>query len=227
MNNDKKLKEEFDEYFKGVNLPDNLTADAKTHVKKHNKISFKWVYALAPIAVAAVLIIGYAAYMNLIPGSGSSPMDGKDENTAGDYYSSQSLAKENLDINAASAMVGLEFTKAFEYNRNVYADLFAYRSADSEIKFVEAAVTVLHYGYRHDAVIIAEFADKCLEDKRDFLEGEEKSYMGNSYIYNSGYDNGEPVHRIYTVYKNVKYYISVTTSEQAGYLVYLNLIYNS
>ena len=52
---DDRLEKEFEEYFKGVNIPDDITGDAKKSVKPRRKISPKFV-KFASIAASIVLV---------------------------------------------------------------------------------------------------------------------------------------------------------------------------
>lgn len=235
MKDEKKLQEEFDEYFGGVNLPDNMTADAKLHVKRRKNTGLIWLKRLAPIAAAAVLIVAFTVFFNLAPraNGGSDGFDSPQNqgNTSPQYsfYTADKLIPENMDITVADKIAGLKFTEKFIFKKNVSASVTAYSDAAGRLIFAEINVSLIYNGYRHDGVIIAEFTDRyvCLDDMKDYLEGSNRTYYDMEYVYNGGEDKGEPVHRVFACKNDVKYYISVTTAQKSGYMLYVDWIYNN
>lgn len=217
---DKNLKTQFDEYFEGAKLPEGITADAKAHVKAPKREGIKWFMRLAPAFAAAVVILVGAVIMV----RNFNFNFGLDEPQY-IYYSAEGLTSENIDPYSIEDG-GLLFLNELAYSSTADVRRVTAFSSSGTVKFARAEISMLHEGYRHDTVIYAEFTGEyeCLDELESFLEGESRFYQNSNYIFNTDYDDGENVHKIYMRYGGVKYYISVTTSETDGYTVYLDLI---
>ncbi len=223
--NDKRLQQEFDEYFKGAELPANLTADAKAEVKPRKKTgALKWFLRLAPVAAMLVAVICVAVAFFPSLSSGGTPDNQTPQGGGYSYYSLAGLAESCADPYSPQTD-GLEFAKSLAVAHNADVSLTAY-SENGKIKIARADINLIHGAYRHDAVIYVEYTDEntCFEDLKEYLNGEERSYSGQKYILNTGYDNGENIYKIYLNAGQVKYYVSVTTSEIRGYTYYLDLL---
>lgn len=230
---DKRLQTEFDEYFKGAELPANITADAKAQVKPRRRDIRKWFLRLAPVAAAFVLIIAASvAFMNRFSPNGVGDSDSNNDNK-GDatskyhYYSIDGLKGGRVDPYSSTTIKGLEFAKELAFSANSDIELTVFYEKEN-IKLAKAEISLLHNGYRHDAVLYAEYTDEyeCFEELEDYLTGKEQYYHGYSYIYNQKYDEGENAYMIYMYTGEVKYYLSVMTSEPYGYLTYFDFLKN-
>lgn len=220
---DKNLKTQFDGYFEGAKLPVGITADAKAHVKAPKREGLKWFFRLAPAFAAAVVIMVGAVIMVRSLNFNV----GQDEPQYS-YYSADGLTSENIDPYSINSG-GLLFLNELAHDSAANVSSVTAFSADGNMKFARAEISMLHKGFRHDTVIYAEFTEEyeCLDELEGFLEGESRFYQNSNYIFNTDYDEGENVYKIYMQYGGIKYYISVTTSEPNGYTVYLNLIKNA
>lgn len=220
---DKRLQTEFDEYFKGAQLPENITADAKAQVKQRKGQSLKWFFRLAPVAAAFAIII---AVTIVFYGRFNAPADGPEgaEPPAYSYYSASSLTAENINP-YESAPQGLEFIGNLIEKRNSSVEVCAYYS-DGELTLAQADVSLLQGGYRYDATIFVEYTDEycCYEELQDYLSGETINRAGRSYILNTDYDEGEKVYKVYFKNGNIKYYLYVMTAAENGYLKILDIL---
>lgn len=221
---DKRLQTEFDEYFKGAALPENITADAKSHVKPRKRDIGKWILLLAPIAAAFVLIVtASVAFLNRTPIN-----NGATDNTRYSYYTAAGLDEKHIAPYSAKDIKGLEFVQSLAYKPDANINLTALYESENMV-LAKAEISLLHDGYRHDAVMYAEYTDEyyCFEELKDYHTGDKLYYRGYDYIYNLTYDEGESVYMIYLYTGGVKYYFSVMTSEPDGYKIYLDLLKNN
>lgn len=234
------MQTEFDEYFEGVELPQNLTADAKAQVKpRKNRAGLKWFLRLAPVAVAIALVIAAAAMFfpsfsaggnmsGAAPGGNqsageSNPGEGPGE---GDnpFYSLAEL-KASRENPYSSSLAGMGFAKTLALASNAAVELTAYYG-DGKIRVARADISLVNGQYRHDAVIYAEYADGNMQlgDFIDYTYGAERYFRGQRYNVTADYDGGEEIYKIYIAAGGIKYYLSVETSESDGYLLYLQLL---
>lgn len=222
---DKKLQNEFDEYFRGANLPSDITADAKAHVKPRNREIRKWFLRLAPVAAAIVLVV--AISIILLNRDFSAGTTGGDSGTHYSYYNTAQLTDKSIDPYSAANIKGLEFAEKLAFMGNSNINLTAFYESENLI-LAKAEITLLHNGYRHDAVLYAEYTDEyyCYEELKDYLAGEENYYRSYNYLLTCDQIEGEPVYMIYLYTGKVKYYLSVITSEKDGYKVYLDFLKN-
>lgn len=221
---DKRLQTEFDGYFKGASLPENMTADAKAQVKPRKRDIRKWFLRLAPVAAALVFIVA-ALVTNRFSPSGND--QGADPNASANYsyYTIEALTDRYIDPYSAADIKGLEFAPKLANKPNSDINLTAFYENDN-ITLAKAEISFLHNGYRHDAVMYVEYTDKyyCYEELRDYLTGNERYYRGYNYVLNKAYDEGEDVYMVYFSTGGVKYYLSVMTSERDGYTIYFDFL---
>lgn len=225
---DKRLQSEFDGYFKGANLPENMTADAKAQVKSRKRDIRKWFLRLAPVAAALVFIVAALITNRFSPSGGDTGNAGNSgDNTPNyRYYSAAELTEKYVDPFTAD-IKGLEFAKklAFIPNSNINLTTFY---ENENIMLAKAEISLLHNGYRHDAVMYVEYTDEyyCFEELKDYHTGSDQYYRGYKYVYSESYDEGENVYMIYMRTGGVKYYFSVMTSEPFGYRIYFDFLKN-
>lgn len=230
---DKRLQSEFDGYFSGANLPDNMTADAKAQVRPRKREIRKWFLRLAPIAAAFILIVSVSVvFINrFMPsnvsggsnaGSAPPPSDGSAKYV---YYTAETLSSKRMDPYASTDIDGLEFVYDLTQvpNSNIYLTVFF---QNENMVLAKAEISLLHNGYRHDTVLYAEYTNEYFDELKEFLDGDERRYLGYEYLYTLDYDGGEQVYKIYMQDGGVKYYLSVMTSEPDGYGIYLNFLKN-
>lgn len=233
---DKKLQNEFDEYFEGVNLPRNMTADAKAQVKPRKRDIRKWFLRLAPVAAAFIFIVAASvAFMNKLSPfneangsdqpSAPSNTDKNDASTRYSYYTIDELTGKRIDPYSASNVKGLEFAKDLADAQNSNINLTAFYESGNLI-LAQAVISLLRNGYRHDAVLYVEYTDEycCFEELKDYIKGESLPYRGYELICNQAYDEGESVYTVYTYADGVKYYLYVMTSEPYGYRLYFDIL---
>ena len=225
---DKNLQSEFDGYFKGANLPENITADAKAQVKPRKRDIRKWFLRLAPVAAAIVLIVALSVvFINRFESSIAPGSDGNFSESNGDrytYYSSAELSQPVLmDPYSAKGVKGLKFAEELYDSPNSTINLTAFYQGENLV-LTKAEMSFLHNGYRHDAVLYVEFTEEyyCFDELKDYFEGNERYYLGYDCILTEKYDEGENVYMLYTQASGVKYYLSVMTSEPEGYRAYFN-----
>ena len=222
---DKRLQNEFDGYFRGANLPSDMTADAKAQVKPHNRVIRKWFLRLAPAAVAFVLVIALSiVFINRFYPSNTT---GGDAGLIYNYYSTEQLTSKYIDPYSAADIKGLEFAEKLAFMQNTNVNLTAFYESDNMV-LAKADITLLHNGYRHDAVLYAEYTNeyRYCEELKDYLTGEEYYYRTYNYLLTCDQVEGEPVYMIYLHNGGVKYYLSVMTSEVDGYKIYLDFLKN-
>ena len=223
---DKRLQSEFDDYFRGANLPSDMTADAKAHAKSHNREVRKWFLRLAPVAAAFVLVVALSiVFVNrYFPTN----IKGGDTGVHYSYYNTAQLTDKPIDAYSAADIKGLEFAEKLAFMSNSNINLTAFYESKNMI-LAKAEISLLHNGYRHDAVLYAEYTDeyRCLEEVKEYLSGEENYYKNYTYLLTCDRDEGEPVYMVYIYTGGVKYYLSVTTSEINGYKIYLDLLKNN
>lgn len=216
---DKKLQHEFDEYFEGANLPENITADAKAQVRTKKRGGFlKW---LAPAVLAAVLLsVGIlAVYMNFSPVFQSANNPNSADHPDYIFYSSAPLTEAPIDPYSADDIKGLDFAKKLAVSKYTTVRLSGF-SDGSDLKYAQATASMIQNGFRYDAVIYTEYTEEyvCLDELQSFLSGTERIMNGCSCIFNTSYDRGENVYKIYFIKNGVKYYISVMTSDNENNL---------
>ena len=230
---DKRLQSEFDGYFEGADLPKNLTADAKAQVKPRKREIRKWFLRLAPVAAAFVLIVAISIAYATRPSPPSDPDNfGADNVNTPEpqysYYTAEGLTEQYIDPYSAKDFKGLEFAQNLAYMANSDIYLTAFYDNDTMV-MAQAEISLLHNGYRHDAVVFAEYTDKyhCFEELKNYHTGEMRYYRGYDYVYTKTYADGEPVYMIYMYKDGVKYYLNVTTTEPNGYQIFLDFLKNN
>ena len=141
---DNRLEKEFDEYFKGVNIPDDITADAKKLVTPKRRVMPKFV-KFASIAASIVLV--FAVSLTVILNADFNKASSDSDPSAGpnDYNPPSSSSPDNEDMDGSggsldsdSSSGGAKF--AFYTDSDLtQKDESAYSlsSLDSSLKFIE------------------------------------------------------------------------------------------
>ncbi len=233
---DKRLQNEFDGYFRGAELPENLTADAKAQIKPRKKRgSVKWFLRLTPVAALLVAVVTAATVLSprYLPGGNTVGGDGSfGDHSAGstppgagyEYYSLSELAERDVDP-YETVTRGLEFARTFAFAKNADVSVTEYSKNDT-VRIARADVALVNNGFRHDAVIYAEYTDgdaRC-RNLLEYADGEENYYRGTEYILNTEYDNGENVYKLFIDAGTVKYYLRIKTSQSLGYTYYFDIL---
>lgn len=218
---DDRLEKQFDEYFGNVNIPDNITADAKKYVKKPFMPAFV-KFACAAASFALVLTVSLAVFFSVRT---QIPAD-TDKGAQVSVYDESDLAYRQTDVYGIT-----EINKSLDFIRNL-----AYRGASvsdcsagyigGELAIVKSDVSLIDGLNRYDAEIFVEFTENSVYSPlKKYSEGAENSYNGVAYyLTRATAENGEPVCKLHFVYGGTKYYFNVTSSDENSYLKCLRMI---
>ena len=263
---DNRLEEEFDEYFKGVNIPDDITADAKKSVKVKRSIMPKFTKFLS---VAASIVLVFAVSLAVIlktdfnrvsdnnpsngntsdnnegnvsdnnpPDGGPAVGDSDTNNPSSDdssssavkyrYYSDSDLEESDSDAySLASLDPSLRLIESFAYAGNASVETCTAGYMDGKLALVKAQISILYGLNRDETTVYVEFTDTNLiySGLKDYYDGKTGNYYGAQYyLTRATAQNGEPEFKLHILYKGVKYYFDVHSSEVAAYEKYLKLV---
>ena len=217
---DERLEREFEEYFKGVKPPDNITGDAKKFVKPKQKFLPKFV-KFASIAASFVLVFAVALTIVLKTNFNK---DGNGFKT----YTDADLTYTNANAYSVSSLDGsLKFIENFAFASNVGVEFCEAGYRDGKLALAKAQIRVLDGLVRDETQIYVEFTDEKLIYKglSEYYDGDKKDYRGAEYYLTVGTaENGEPQFKLHVNYEGVKYYFNVISSDENAYLKYLKLI---
>ncbi len=226
---DRKLQEKFDGYFKGVNPPENITADAKKYVKTKKPLMPRFLrYAAVAASIALVSVVTVLGLYYNLPVNGAAP-PASDESDApqitlyydADLQGSQCSAYELYEKHCA-----LKFLQDLNYLS--YADVSGCTvySFDGALTLVKSEVTILRNLRRSESSVFVEFAkDKVYSPLENYYSGEKRYYHGTEYlITQTTAQNGEPEFKLLLNYGGVKYYFDIISSDPGAYEHYLQLI---
>ena len=247
---DDKLEKEFDEYFKGVNIPDDITADAKKSVRQKRSIMPK-IAKFASIAASIVLVFAVALAVILktdfnkadgnesdAPGTTQPGSDNSSENASGDtdnsggakfrFFAESDLSQRNENAYALSSLdPSLKLIEKFAYAKNASVETCKAGYMDGKLMLVTAKVNIISGLTRDETSIFVEFTDKDLiyGELADYYDGE-IYYYGSAqyYLTQTTAQNGEPEFKLHILYKGVKYYFNVHSSDKNAYEKYLNFV---
>lgn len=212
---DDKLEKEFEEYFKGINTPDDITEGAKKYVKPKNKFS-PWFLKLAPVAASLVIVCAVTITF---------AVRGADRPTAPAYtfYTDAELQKtENADLISL-----VPFLKNFELADNAIIKGYEISYNASGLALIKADVSVQNGLHRDDTEIYVEFTEPNLiyDGLAEYYDGAAENYRGAVYYLTRGIaDNGEPEYKLQTNFNGVKYYFCVTSTEENAHIKYLEMV---
>lgn len=228
---DDKLEKEFEKYFKGVNTPNDITADAKKYVKPKNKFMPKFV-KFASIAASFVLVAAVAVTFALkadFKGSNGIVPDG-DASAPAEFtiYTDGDLETEQASVYSLSSLDGsLKFIENFTLADNASVNNCEAGYKESKLALVKADVSIISGVFRDDAKIYVEFTEEKLiyGGLADYYDGAVSYYRGAEYYLTEGTaENGEPEFKLHVSYNGVKYYFYISSSDERAYLKYLKLV---
>lgn len=216
---DKKLEEQFNEYFDGVKVPENITEDAKKYVNKPARLP-KFVKT-ASIAASFLLCTVAAIALILRAPSAAAP-----ETPAVSYYKESEVSYSAENAYAASELKPeLKFVERLAFSNNADVKLKRADFENGETAFALAEVIYVD-GVRDDTEIYVEYTSGVFSPLKDYSDGEEFYYGGMSYRLTQEFDeSGEPVSKVYAQKNGIKYYLSVTSSNTQSYQKYLKFIF--
>ena len=212
---DQRLEKKFEEYFKGINTPDDITEGAKKYVKPKKKF-LPWFLKLAPVAASLAIVCAVTITF---------AVRGADRPTAPAYtfYTDAELQKtENTDLFSL-----VPFLKNFEFADNAIIKGYEISYNASGLALVKADVSVQNGLHRDDTEIYVEFTEPNLiyYGLAEYYDGAAESYRGAEYYLTRGIaDNGEPEYKLQTNFNGVKYYFCVTSTEENAHIKYLEMV---
>lgn len=234
---DKRLDEQFKEYFKGVEipeLPNNIVADAKKSVKRRNSTLPRFA-KIASIAASFVLVFAVAAV--LIARADFSAMQPDLPNQGGassapdayTYTYSELRFDEENAYNLSKVDKSLTFIEnlAYKPNADVTGAYTSHFKEDNETAFAYAEITLIA-GARYDAKVFVEYSEQTFEPLKDYADGIAGTYRGVSYrLTRETAENGEPVNKLYIKNGEVKYYFTVQSSDENSYQKCIDMLLNN
>lgn len=230
---DKRLEEQFKEYFEGVTppeLPNNIVADAKKSVKRRDRRLPRFA-KIASIAASFVLVFAVAAVLIARADFSAIIPDNSEDNSSGDAADIKTYAvselrydEENVyDLSATNK--NLKFIETLAYMNNAeVSKVYTSHFADEDTAHVYAEATYVASA-RYDMQIFVEFSDKTFEPLKEYSEGTAGKYRGISYYLTQEVaENGEPVNKLLAVKDGVKYYFTVQSSDENSYIKCLEML---
>lgn len=230
---DKRLEEQFKEYFEGVTppeLPNNIVADAKKSVKRRDSRLPRFA-KIASIAASFVLVFAVAAVLIARANFSAIIPDGSSGGSSGDAAEIQTYSvselrydEENVyDLSATNK--NLKFIETLAYMNNAeVSKVYTSHFADEDTAHVYAEATYVASA-RYDMQIFVEFSDKTFEPLKTYAEGTAGNYRGISYYLTQEVaENGEPVNKLLAVKGGVKYYFTVQSSDENSYIKCLEML---
>ncbi|MDE6441440.1 MAG: hypothetical protein K2L12_01640 [Clostridia bacterium] len=248
---DKRLEKEFDEYFKGVSTPDNITADAKKYVKQKNSFMPKFL-KIASVMASCILVVTLSVIIVMnrptvtppsadnnppatgLPSDPSAPSDNDppaeilppDYSSSTLYYYDENLTTADADAYALPGNAHYKLIKKLANSKNASVYDCKNYYFDDELVLFSARVEMLYSLTRYDAQVYIEFApDKVYAPLKDYTDPEKKNYKGVEYYVSETVSaNGEPQFKLCAVYKGAKYYFDIISSDRQAYIKYLEFV---
>ncbi|MDE7438891.1 MAG: hypothetical protein K2N23_00005 [Clostridia bacterium] len=237
---DERLEQEFEEYFKGVNTPGNITGDAKKFVKPRRNVLPK-IVKFASIAASFVLVFAVALTIalksNFNKGDAAPPAadgsHGSSPTTPSDsfkYYTDATLSTESADAYSISSLnKSLKFIENFAIATNSSVNSCEAKYANGKLALAKADISLLSGLTRDDTTVYVEFTDEktIYNELADYYDGVRNTYRGAEYyLTETTAENGERQFKLHVSYMGVKYYFNVLSSDRWAYEKYLNMIVN-
>ena len=246
---DNRLENEFEEYFKGVNISSDITADAKASMAKPKRRIWPQIAKFASIAASIVLV--FAVSLTVIlkldfnkasPGNtagGGNEADAPDtgDTAPGDsssgavdfvFYTDSDLEKSDANAHSISKLdSSLKIIENFALASNASVESCKTAYKDDKLALVIAKVNILSGLNRDETTIFVEFTEKnsVYGELADYYETSIRYYRGTEYYLTKTYgENGEPEFRLHISYGGVKYYFSVHSSDERAYEKYLDMV---
>lgn len=241
----KDLRQQFDSYFEGTEVPEGLAEDAKKYVKQRSHTRRGWLKPLCAAACALLVcsVAGISYFVDNISSSTGGDPSGDDTVVGGDSsnlpndendetfdrYTLASLTANAADPYTASAANGkLKLVENFAYASNCSVNQFLlYQSGEGDTLLASADVSLKGGFFRYDFTMYLELTNAYCDELQSYTAGEESYYQGLSYRYSVELENGEYRTDVYTSDDGVKYYFTLTTSDSEGYRALLSLIANN
>lgn len=233
MMKDEELEKAFNGYFEGVNTPDNLTQDAKKHVKKRSAFlpAFaKYVSIAASIILVCALGIVLFSRSNIFKAENGGESDSQPALLT---YSDEQITKSEIDAYALSQaddspkfVQSLKFIQTLAYSQNAAVNALEIATFDDDKTAHVRADISLVSGARYDAEVYVEFAEYTYEPLTEYRLGDAGYYRGINYslIRATDEQSGELVTMLYAQKGGVKYYFNVLSSDRDSYIKCLQLI---
>ncbi len=226
---DKKLEEQFNGYFEGVNTPDiSITEDAKKYVRKPSRLPR--LAKIASIAAGVVICVTATALIsvniaNKSDGGSMPPPESSAPAIRNEYYGDGELVTVGVNaFNLSEINRSLKFIEKLSLASNAAVTADKSDFSNGDLALVHAKASYVN-GVRYDADIYVEFTEKVYSPLSEFTKGEEGSYLGTKYLLTREIsDNGEPVNKLFVERGGVKYYFNVQSSDYDSYLKCLQLL---
>lgn len=249
MKENRGLEEKFDEYFGGVTLPKETTAEAKAYMerkKRARRVRLRAVSAAACFALVGTVALGIFYFGESaqlrggpydIADSTPPPADmpnGSDWEE--DAVSPDSAGSDGEDGGASGGVSsegngfagGTYRADELEGRRLSLESAAAlcpeaavlYGLADSAVLYTLDGNVALLTAECADATVYLEYTAKTYEPLAAYRNGEEKTYGGVSYLLTQT----ETHSLIFAARGNVKYYFAVNGLEESCYAAYLRLL---
>ena len=270
---DKRLEKEFEEYFQAVNIPNDITADAKAAVRPKRSIMPK-IVKFASIAASIVLVFAVTLtimfsnrfkksdgemsgtpsspdYSGDLPNNGEPEAPGHSSGSSGgdgsfgpdldsssgsnpsypfELYTDSDLVHSDISAYSLSSVdKSLKFIENFAYANNASVETCRASYIGGQLKLVRAQVSILNGLTRDDTTVFVEFTAENLvyDELADYYDGDIYSYYGAKYyLTQTTAENGEPEFKLHILYKGIKYYFNVHSSDEKAYEKYLQLVTN-
>lgn len=225
----KDLREQFDRYFDGAALPDDLAQDAKKYVKK--RTPRRTVVIRTVCAAACALFVCVLAGMAYLSGSFLPAIQPPEAPSSGSDHTNQTYSLSSLNVSDTDPYALTQTNPSYAVLENL---AYAGNSSVREVKLytdkegtpylASAEISVLYNLTRYDATLYIETSDLVCKDLQDYIGGQLTKYGSLRYCTKLERDNGEYCYEVYATDGGVKYYFTLTSSDSEGYLKLLELL---
>ena len=221
---DWELEKVFNGYFEGIDTPDNLTQDAKKHVKKRSAILPAFAkYASIAASFVAVVAVG-AVLVSRANLFGANNATRPPELLT---YTDGQLTKNSANVYTLTEIdSSLKFIQDLALIKNASVNNVE-RAAfeDSATAHVYAEISLVT-DTRYDAEIYVEFTEYTYAPLVEYTQGESGYYCGINYklVCTTDENSGELVTMLYARKENIKYYFTVLSSDSDSYIKFLQMI---
>lgn len=240
MKKDFDLERGFDEYFEAGKAPDVSVCDGAKNLisKPRRRVNASLRRALVAAACAAgVFLSGTGLYFfptavsniaDTISGNhqAGAPFPPYPDSTQIEYYGADGLTESALELYSDDAPRGLDFVRRLDGAANFSVNSINGYSSDGNLAFVKTELSAVVNAKRHDTVVYTEYTQRnsACELFGEYYDGQPSHYAGYAFLCFDTEENGEPVKKLYLERDGVKYYLSVASSDEYAYRVWLDLI---